>query len=129
MESGKHDRRAIGQLGEDIACRLLQERGHTVLERNWRYGHLEIDIISADTIGIHFVEVKTRCHSIQAPPQDNVDRAKQRRIARAAQAYLKTSRGLPLRNMECLFDVVAVTFDGPSVYTEYLEQAYMPVYI
>ena len=129
MESGKHDRYTIGQRGEDIACRLLEEKGHTILERNWRYGHLEIDIISADIIGIHFVEVKARCRSIQAPPQDNVDRTKQRRVARAAQAYLRTSRGLPLRNMECLFDVVAVTFDGPSVYTEFFEQAYMPVYI
>ena len=129
MESGKLDRRTIGQRGEDIACRLLEGKGHTILERNWRYGHLEIDIISSDPIGIHFVEVKTRCHSIQAPPQENVDRSKQRRIAKAAQAYLRTSRGFPLRNMECLFDVVAVTFDGPSVYTEYFEQAYMPVYI
>lgn len=129
MESGKHDRRSIGQKGEDIACSLLEEKGHTILERNWRYGHLEIDIISADPVGIHFVEVKSRCHSVQAPPQDNVDRAKQRRIAKAAQAYLRTSRGLPLKNMECLFDVVAVTFDGHSAYTEYLEQAYMPLYI
>lgn len=129
MESGKHDRRSIGQKGEDIACSLLEEKGHTILERNWRYGHLEIDIISADPVGIHFVEVKSRCHSVQAPPQDHVDRTKQRRIAKAAQAYLRTSRGLPLKNMECLFDVVAVTFDGHSVYTEYLEQAYMPLYI
>jgi putative endonuclease len=129
MESGKHDRRSIGQKGEDIACSLLEEKGHTILERNWRYGHLEIDIISADPVGIHFVEVKSRCHSVQAPPQDNVDRTKQRRIAKAAQAYLRTSRGLPLKNMECLFDVVAVTFDGRSAYTEYLEQAYMPLYI
>lgn len=129
MESGKHDRRSIGRTGEDIACRLLEDRGHTILERNWRYGHLEIDIISVDPIGIHFVEVKSRCHSIQAPPQENVDRAKQRRTAKAAQAFLRTSQGLSFRNMECLFDVVAVTFDGTSVYTEYLEQAYMPLYI
>ncbi len=129
MESGKRDRRTIGQKGEDIACRLLEDRGHTVLERNWRYGHLEIDIISIDPLGMHFVEVKSRCRSIQAPPQDNVDRAKQKRIAKAAQAYLRTSRGFPLRNMDCLFDVVAVTFDGPSVCAEYFEQAYMPVYI
>lgn len=129
MESGKHDRRSIGQRGEDLACRLLEDMGHTILERNWRYGHLEIDIISADPVGIHFVEVKARCHSIQAPPQENVGLAKQQRTAKAAQAYLRTSRGFPFRNMECLFDVVAVIFDGPSVQTEYFEQAYIPVYL
>lgn len=129
MESGKHDRRSIGQRGEDLACRLLEDRGHTILERNWRYGHLEIDIISADPAGIHFVEVKARCRSIQAPPQENVTLLKQRRTAKAAQAYLRTSRGLPFRNAECLFDVVAIIFDGPSVQTEYFEQAYIPVYL
>lgn len=129
MEGGKSDRRTLGQKGEDLACRLLEEQGHTVLERNWRSGHLEIDIISADAVGIHFVEVKTRCQSIQAPPQDNVDRVKQQRIAKAAQAYLRTSRGLPFRNTECMFDIIAITFTGNVVRTEYIRQAYIPLYI
>lgn len=88
MESGKHNRRGLGLEGEDMACRLLEERGHTILERNWRSGHLEIDIISYNPDGIHFVEVKTRRSNIQAPPQDNVDRRKQQRISKAANAYL-----------------------------------------
>ncbi len=129
MESGGSDRRSVGKKGEDLACRLLEERGHRILERNWRYGHLEIDIISIDPGGIHFVEVKARCSSIPAPPQDNVDTAKQRRIAKAAQAYLRTSQRLPGHNMECMFDVVAVTYGRDSVRTEYIEQAYIPVYI
>lgn len=129
MEGGNNHRRTLGQLGEDLACRLLEERGHVVLERNWRYGHLEIDIISADPAGIHFVEVKTRRYSIQAPPQDNVDIMKQRRIAKAAQGYLRTRKGLPYRSLECMFDIVAVTFKGDVATTEYLEQAYIPVYL
>lgn len=75
------------------------------------------------------MEVKTRCSSIQAPPQDNVDAAKQRRIAKAAQAFLRTSKGLPMHGKECLFDVVAVTFGQDSVKTRYIEQAYIPVYL
>lgn len=129
METRSTDRRTIGKEGEDIACRLLEERGHRILERNWRYGHLEIDIISTDPLGIHFVEVKARHSSIQAPPQDNVDFVKQRKITKAAQAYLRKSRGLPICSMECTFDVVAVTFGKDSVKTEYLEQAFIPVYI
>lgn len=129
MESGKNHRRELGQFGEELACEWLRGMGHTILERNWRSGHLEVDIISYDADGIHFVEVKARCSNIQAPPQDNVDTAKQRRIAKAAQAYLRTSRGLPARNMECMFDVIAVTYGRDSVRTEYIEQAYIPVYI
>ena len=128
MESGRTDRRSIGQKGEDIACRLLEDKGHRVLERNWRYGHLEIDILSVDPVGIHFVEVKARLNNIQAPPQENVDIPKQKRIAKAAQAYLRSAKGRTLSGCEYMFDVVAVTFDGESFRTEYLEQAYIPTY-
>ena len=82
MENKVNHRQTLGRQGENIACSYLEGMGHTILERNWRSGHLEIDIISVDPEGIHFVEVKARQKSIQAPPQDNVDAAKQRRIAK-----------------------------------------------
>ena len=85
MESGKNHRRELGQLGEELACEWLREMGHTILERNWRSGHLEVDIISYDADGIHFVVVKARQESIQAPPQMSVDWQKQRNIVQAAQ--------------------------------------------
>lgn len=129
MEGGGDIRRELGRLGEDIACRLLEGMGHMVLERNWHSGHLEIDIISYDPSGIHFVEVKTRRSGIQAPPQENVDRAKQKKIVRAAQGYLRTRKGLPYADMECFFDVVAVTFRGEEHRTEWFPQAYIPLYI
>ena len=46
MENKGNYRRDLGRQGEDIACTLLESMGHTILERNWRSGHLEIDIIS-----------------------------------------------------------------------------------
>ena len=129
MEGRGNIRRELGRLGEDIACGLLEGMGHMILERNWRSSHLEIDIISYDPAGIHFVEVKTRQSGIQAPPQDNVDRTKQRKIVRAAQGYLRTHKGLPYADMECFFDVVAVTFRGDEYQTEWFPQAYIPLYI
>ena len=129
MESGADYRQDLGRQGEDIACEFLTGKGHTILARNWRSGHLEIDIISFDSEGIHFVEVKTRRHSIQAPPQDNVDIMKQRRIAKAAQAYLRTRKGLPYTCLESMFDIVAVTFRGDEADIELFEQAYIPIYL
>ncbi len=129
MESSGNHRRDIGRLGEDIACEMLISMGHTVLERNWRYGHLEIDIITSDPEGVHFIEVKTRSLSVQAPPQENVDRAKQRRIVRAAGAFMRTGKGLPYGSHEYNFDVVAVTFEGGSFRTEWFPQAFIPIYI
>lgn len=129
MESGGHNRSEVGRKGEDIACALLESMGHTVLERNWRAGHLEIDIISCDPEGIHFVEVKTRRSGIQAPPQDNVDRAKKQRMAKAATQYLRTGKSLPSADMECFFDVVAVRFEDGEYRTEWFPQAFIPIYL
>ncbi len=129
MEGEVNNRRDIGRLGEEIACEFLMDMGHTILERNWRNSHLEIDIISFDPAGIHFVEVKARSRNIQAPPQDNVDRRKQKRIVNAAKGYLRTKKGLPYGDYECFFDVVAVTFEGDAFHTEWFPQAYIPLYI
>ena len=129
MESRELHRRDLGRRGEDIACDLLRKMGHTILERNYRNGHLEIDIISIDADGIHFVEVKTRRDSIQAPPQYNVDKAKQSRITKAALGFLHSSKGLPLSSYECHFDIVAVTFSGDASSTEWFPQAYIPIYV
>lgn len=128
MESGKDFRRSLGQLGEDLACDFLRGIGHTILERNFRSGHLEIDIISFDADGIHFVEVKTRRESIQAPPQENVGRQKQTNIVKAAQAFLRSKCGFPFGNHECFFDIVAVTFEGHRHSIEWIPQAYIPIY-
>ena len=129
MEDRRNKRQTIGKRGEDLACTALQEKGHTILERNYRSGHLEIDIISASADGIHFVEVKARRESIQAPPQENVDKAKQRRIAKAALKYMNRAANLPGKDLECIFDVVAVTFDMDQVNVEWFPHAYIPIYV
>lgn len=128
MESGKNSRRELGQRGEDIACKFLMDMGHAILERNWRCGHLEVDIISLDADGIHFVEVKTRRENIQAPPQDSVNRQKQNNIVSAAGRFLRSSKGLPHCASESFFDVFAVTFAGEDYTAEWIPQAYIPIY-
>lgn len=129
MENSGNKRQITGRQGEDIACRLLEGKGHLILERNFRTGHLEIDIISKAADGIHFVEVKARRENIQAPPQENVDLTKQRRIARAANGFLRSRRGIPFGSSECHFDIVAVTFTKNTAQVEYFPDAYIPIYL
>ena len=129
MENRGNHRQTLGRRGEDTACRYLESIGHTILERNWRCSHLEIDIISVNQEGIHFVEVKTRQKNIQAPPQESVDYKKQRNIAKAAGRYLHSGRTLPGRDLECMFDVVAITFDNDREEVEWIPQAYIPIYM
>ena len=129
MEGGSNHRKELGKTGEDLACRYLESKGHRILERNYRSGHLEIDIISLDADGIHFVEVKARQESIQAPPQMSVDRQKQRNIVQAAQRFLRSGKGMPYGNHEVMFDVVAVTFEDDGHRIEWFPQAYIPLYM
>lgn len=129
MEDRSNHRQTLGKRGEELACRYLQGMGHTILERNWRKGHLEIDIISTDPKGIHFVEVKARQLSIQAPPQENVGKTKQARLAKAALGYLNSDSHLPGRDMECFFDIIAITFKGEDALVEWIPQAFIPLYI
>jgi putative endonuclease len=112
-----------------MACTYLQDIGHTILCRNWRSGHLEIDIISLDKDGIHFVEVKTRRKNVQAPPQENVNHKKQARITKAALGFLNSRNGLSYRNYECSFDIIAITFEGRDFKIEWIPQAYIPIYL
>lgn len=129
MEDHIDNRRKIGKSGEDFVAEYLCKMGHSILERNWRSGHLEIDIISIDSDGIHFVEVKTRKDNIQAPPQASVNGVKQKRIAQASRRFLRSSKGLPYASDECFFDVAAVTFESGRHIIEWFPQAYIPMYL
>lgn len=120
---------ALGRHGEDETCQYLIDHGHTILERNWRYGHLEIDIISLAGDGIHFVEVKSRTAPVQGEPQEAVTASKQRHIASAAGKYMSMKQKYLGRDLEVRFDVAAITYDGAQVEFRYFPAAYVPIYL
>ena len=112
----KTQRQITGRRGEDAACSLLQGMGHTILVRNWRNAHREIDIISRKDAGIHFVEVKTRRAPAAEEPAYNVNYAKQQRMVRAARAWLRNdSCGGEQGNVEIFFDIVSVLLLGEEL--------------
>ena len=118
----------IGRMAEDLACGYLARNGHTVVARNWRSGHLEVDIVSTDAAGIHFVEVKSRVAPVQAAPEENVGYRKQKRLVAAARAYLHSEENKPhLVQKEVFFDVFSVIFEGEKIETKYYPQAYIPI--
>ena len=88
-------KKEIGNYGERIAARYLFFHGYRVKERNWRSGHMEIDIIATTWNQIAFVEVKTRTYTPETlytapPPGSAVKAEKQRLTRRAARQYLFT---------------------------------------
>ena len=116
----------IGEMGEQMACDFLQSRGHQILDRNWRAGHLELDIVSEAPDGLHFVEVKARTAPVTTTILDQVNNVKQKRINAAALQYLNKKA---LQGQEVFFDVVSVLFDGPETVVRYFPQAWIPMYI
>jgi len=122
------ERKKVGNEGEYLVCEYLTRQGHSILERNYRAGHLEIDIISLDSAGLHFIEVKTRRPPLQANPQDCVTVPKQIRVAKAAQRFLHSGRHPELELMECHFDVASVIINKGTHNIEYINDAFIPMF-
>ena len=116
----------LGKLGEEAATRWLEAHGHSILSRNWRGGHVELDIVTLNHEGIHFVEVKSRKAPVMADPAVNVDGSKRRHLVQAAGKWL---RGNPQFGAhELFFDILTVIFDHTDTLINYYPQAFIPTY-
>jgi len=93
--------------GEQLATELLQSKGYEILERNYRYGHGEIDIIAKDpgTDYTVFVEVNSRQNLNYGEPEYAITKSKQRQIKKIAELYMYDKE---MEELSCRFDVVAV---------------------
>ncbi len=101
----------LGEKGEEIAVKLLMEKNFEILERNYRYGHGEIDIVAKDPSDGYtvFVEVKTRQNLEYGEPEYAITKNKQKQIKKMAELYLFDKEILELG---CRFDVVTVLLQG-----------------
>ena len=66
----------IGKAGERLAEAYLVKNGYTILHRNWRCDHEEVDLIATRENMIHFVEVKYRSSNYMGHPEEAVNRKK-----------------------------------------------------
>lgn len=99
------ERQGLGRWGEVMALDHVVKAGWEVLARNWRVGPLEVDLLARDGPWLVVVEVKTRTEPVQVGWHRMVSKDQQRRLIRAARAYLARH---PERNLEVRFDVIAV---------------------
>jgi putative endonuclease len=97
-------RAILGKKGEDLALQYLQKKGYTLLERNWRFRHKEVDIIATDGRDLVFVEVKTRSSDWFGAPEEAVDDRKQRYLMDAAEAFIRIRK----LDTNIRFDVVSI---------------------
>lgn len=113
---------SLGAWGEKLAREHLLTQGYTIGAENTRYGNVEIDFIAFKDDMVVFVEVKTRSTDF-IDPMEAVDRRKQARMVRAADAYL---RDYDL-TLDYRFDVILVIGTPEGGHTiEHIPDAFMP---
>lgn len=110
----------LGKEGEDMACRFLEENGYSILERNWKWRKLEIDIIACKDCELVIVEVKTRRNNLFGQPEDFVSDYKIRNIINAADAYIKKKR----IDMSVRFDIISITGHNNDSEINHIENAF-----
>jgi len=116
-------RAKTGRLGEEAVALWLEARGYTIVARNARVGHLELDIIARLGSLLVFCEVRTRRSARWIHPAETFDAAKRKRIRRAAAGWLEREQP---RRAGVRFDAAAVVLgsngDVPEI--EYYEDAF-----
>ncbi|CDD19529.1 uPF0102 protein PREVCOP_05150 [Prevotella sp. CAG:732] len=118
----------LGKWGEDEAALYYEDRGYEILERDWKVGKRDIDLIALteDKDTLVFVEVKTRQNNDLQEPEEAVDVKKMRNLAIAANAYVKL-HGL---DMDVRFDIISVIGKCSCVESiECFEDAFNPLLI
>ena len=105
-----------GKRGEEKVYRYLLDKGYTVLERNWRIGHKEVDFVVLDGEILVIVEVKTRSVA-EEYPEEILSYRKKKNLLLAGAAYLNKHH----MKRELRFDLVLVT--GPTMLVEHIPDA------
>ena len=121
----KTEKQKVGNLGENLACRFLEERGFKIIERNYRKKWGELDIIAEKEGILHFVEVKSLTwrpgRQVEYLPEDNVRLWKKQRMSRAIRTYFLDRKISDETDFEIDIAAVFLDFDRKKARIRMLE--------
>ena len=111
-------RKRLGNQGEDLVAKNLEQHGFTIKHRNYRKCYGEIDIIAHKDDLLVFVEVKYRKQAFFEASQ-LVPRSKQKKIIMVAKEYMAR---YDHAEKVCRFDIALVEGEKltyiPHAFTE-----------
>ncbi|AUS05025.1 YraN family protein [Pseudotamlana carrageenivorans] len=110
----------LGEKGEQAAMDYLLKKGYTILERNYRFGKSEVDLIAQINDTLAVIEVKTRSTTAFGNPQDFVKPKQIQRLVYAINHYV-TKNNL---DVEVRFDIMALVITGKTFQIEHLKDAF-----
>lgn len=114
--------REIGELAEGLAQQHLLKLGYKILDTNWHYGHLELDIVAQDGDELVIVEVKSRNGIRYEHPSEAITDIKIKRVVDAADGYIQEKD----IDLETRFDVITVIFLDKKFELEHFKDAFYP---
>lgn len=114
-------RQAFGELGERIAERWLRRQGWRVVQRRFRSGHRDIDLVIERDGMVAFVEVKARRGEEFGGPVQAVSWRKRKELERSALVWIDR-HGREAESYR--FDVVGVLLQGADVRVCHVENAF-----
>lgn len=121
MPNQKKELKALGNLAEDFAVKLLLKNGYKVLDRNFHSRFGEIDIVAEDSGTLVFVEVKARWGLHFGAPEESVTPWKLAKIRKTGEYYSLLHRGLPKK---LRIDVVALEMAGNTIESSKIIKVY-----
>ncbi len=114
----------VGNSGEVIASKYLENKGYFIIENNYLKPFGEIDIIGYDSDVLVFFEVKTRATRTYGSPAESIDEFKQKKIIQTAKEYVINHS---LSHYQCRFDVVEVYILKTGVEINHIKNAFWEI--
>jgi putative endonuclease len=109
-----------GNEGEQIAADFLIKKGFEIVERNYRHGHSEIDLIVRKDNWLIFVEVKARSSFAFGHPEEFVDYKKEKKILEGAEHYIYKADW----QGNVRYDIVSIQLNNDKPDVVHLEDAF-----
>ena len=94
----------LGKWGEEIAAAFVEKKGYEILQRDWKSGHHDLDIIAKDEDTLVIIEVKTRRNRLFGNPEEAIDYKKRLSLQSAINHFVKSNHiNAPVR-----FDIISI---------------------
>lgn len=112
----------IGRDGEEAAAEYLRRKGYNILEKNYRVGGAEVDLITRIDETLCFVEVKTRGSDNYGLPEEFVTLRKRRKIIRAALIYSTSHE--EYHDFFIRFDILSILYEDGDIVFNHIQHAF-----
>ena len=110
----------LGRRGEELAVDHLKSSGYQILERNYRHGRIEVDIIAQIDSTLAVIEVKTRSSDVFGSPKEFIKSNQISNLTLAINDYVIKNE----LEVEVRFDIISIVYSKNESKLEHLKDAF-----